>query len=218
MKITYYLDLISHWCYRVEPTWAELKKRYSGRVQFEWKSACIDPKLLGVTAAQEEWWYRRGDAVTGRPLTLHTGWVNPDRSPDYTAPHYVAEASREFGYQDDTVRLALMRAALVDGRRISRMEEAVAIAAAASGLTAEKIRVRAESAEVKARVEASTAEFFAHRITERPAFILEDEIGDKAVFSGLLQIEPLAATIEAMLADTTAYARFAATNGEPPKH
>ena len=66
------------------------------------------------------------------------------------------------------------------------------------------------------RVAASTAEFHAHQIGQRPAFVLTDTIGDKAVFSGLVQPEPLVATIEAMLADTAAYAAYAAHHGPPP--
>jgi predicted DsbA family dithiol-disulfide isomerase len=69
---------------------------------------------------------------------------------------------------------------------------------------------------VQARVDASTAEFHAHQITQRPAFVLTDAIGDKAVFSGLVRAEPLAAAIEAMLADTAAYAAHAAHFGKPP--
>jgi hypothetical protein len=69
---------------------------------------------------------------------------------------------------------------------------------------------------VKARVEASTREFSSHQISQRPAFVLTDAIGDKAVFSGLVRLEPLAATIDAMLADTAAYAVHKAHHGGPP--
>jgi hypothetical protein len=41
MKVTYYLEVISSWCYWVEPTWAELQRRYAGRVDFEWKIALM---------------------------------------------------------------------------------------------------------------------------------------------------------------------------------
>jgi hypothetical protein len=41
-------------------------------------------------------------------------------------------------------------------------------------------------------------------------------IGDKAVFSGLVRAEPVAAAIEAMLADSAAYAAHAAHFGKPP--
>ena len=65
-------------------------------------------------------------------------------------------------------------------------------------------------------VAASTAEFFAHQINQRPAFVLTDAIGDKAVFSGLVRLEPLVATIDAMLADTAAYAAHKAHHGNVP--
>jgi hypothetical protein len=55
-----------------------------------------------------------------------------------------------------------------------------------------------------------------HQINQRPAFVLTDAIGDKAVFSGLVQLEPLTATLDAMLADTAAYAAHKAHHGPPP--
>ena len=76
---------------------------------------------------------------------------------------------------------------------------------------------RAESPEVQARVRASTAEFHALQVTQRPTFVIDDPIGDRAVFSGLVTLEPLAATIDAMLADTAAYTTHAAHFGLPPK-
>ena len=42
VSITSYLDVISSWCFWSEPAWAELKRRYEGRVQFEWKIALMD--------------------------------------------------------------------------------------------------------------------------------------------------------------------------------
>jgi len=91
------------------------------------------------------------------------------------------------------------------------------VAAAASEIDLSKLKAAAESKAVRDRVAASTAEFHQHQITQRPAFVLEDEIGDKAVFSGLVQIQPLAATIEAMLSDAAAYATHRAHFGQPPK-
>lgn len=97
------------------------------------------------------------------------------------------------------------------------MDPAIEVAVKATKLDGKKLRARAESSQMKARIAASTAEFFAHQIDQRPAFILTDEIGDKAVFSGLVQLAPLAATIDAMLADTAAYAAHRAHYGPPPK-
>jgi predicted DsbA family dithiol-disulfide isomerase len=218
MKVTYFLEVLSSWCHWVEPTWAELKARYAGRAQFEWRIALMRKEDYPVTRAQTEWFYRRsGGTVMGSPVMLNPGWHEEHRGGSYENPNLVAEAGRDFGFADDTIRLAISRAGLIDGRKVGGMGEAVAAASKASGIPVKKLRARAESAAVRARVHASTAEFHSHRIGQRPAFILEDAIGDKAVFSGIVRIEPLAATIDAMLSDTAAYASHAAHHGNPPK-
>jgi predicted DsbA family dithiol-disulfide isomerase len=90
------------------------------------------------------------------------------------------------------------------------------VAAPAGGLDLETLRARARSPEIERRVRATTAEFHALQVTQRPTFLLEDAIGDRAVFSGLVRDEPIAATIDAMLHDTAAYAAHAAHFGSPP--
>jgi predicted DsbA family dithiol-disulfide isomerase len=218
MKVTYYLEVLSSWCHWVEPVWAELKARYAGKAQFEWRIALMRQEDFPVSRVQCEWFYRRsGGTVMHSPVMLNSGWFEEGRTDGFVNPSLVAEAAKDFGVHDDTVRLAVSRAALVDGRKVGRIEEAVAVAAKASGIAAKKLRARAESAAVRARVDASTAEFYSHRVNQRPAFVLEDSIGDKAVFSGLVAMAPLAAAIDAMLSDTAAYAAHAAHYGAPPK-
>lgn len=219
MKITYYLEIISSWCTWVEPTWAELKQRYAGRAEFEWRIALMSPADFPVSRAQTDWFYQRsGGTVMRSPFMLNSGWFEAERQGHYEAPNLVAEAARDFGFTGDAIRLALSRAAVRDGQKIGGLATAVAVAAKAGGkkLPAKKLRAAAESASVRARVDASTADFFTHQISQRPAFVLTDAIGDKAVFSGLVRLEPLVATIDAMLADTTAYAAHRAHFGSPP--
>jgi predicted DsbA family dithiol-disulfide isomerase len=218
MKVTYYLEVLSSWCHWVEPAWAELKKRYEGRARFEWRIALMQKGDFPVSKSQCEWFYRRsGGTVMRSPVMLNSGWYEASRKGSYDNPSLVAEAGRDFGVEDDTIRLALARAAVIDGRKVGDMALAAEVASKASGIPAKRLRAAAESAAVRARAEASTADFLGHRITQRPAFVLEDAIGDKAVFSGIVAIEPLAATIDAMLADTAAYAAHRAHHGEPPK-
>jgi predicted DsbA family dithiol-disulfide isomerase len=216
MKITCYLDVLSSWCHWAEPAWAELKTRYAGRMEFAWKIALLNPGDFPVSREQEDWFFRRSGTIMRSPYMLNSGWVEPERKGLYPAPNLVAEAGRDFGFTDDRLRLALAHAALREGRKIGDMAEAIAVAAKATGLDGEKLWERAQSPEIEARARASTAEFHALQITQRPAFVLEDPIGDKAVFSGLVTAAPLIATIDAMLADTAAYAAHAAHFGQPP--
>ncbi len=217
MQVTCYLDVRSSWCLGAEPTWTKLRARYAGQAEFGWKIALMTPSDFPASREQCDWFYRRSGCTAMRaPFMLTSGWLEIDRKGDYRAPNLVAEAGRELGIADDTVWLALSRAAMRLGRKIGDLNEAIAVAVDAAKLDAAKLRACASSAEVKARVEASTAEFHAHKIDQRPAFIFKDTIGDKAVFSGLVGFEPLAATIDAMLADTAAYAAHAAHYGNPP--
>jgi predicted DsbA family dithiol-disulfide isomerase len=218
MRVTYYLEVMSSWCHWAEPAWAELKARYSGRAEFAWRIALMNKEDFPVSKSQCDWFYQRsGGTVMHSPVMLNSGWFEPGRKGSYESPNLVAEAGRDFGFGDDRIRLALTHAAEIEGMKIGDMGLAVAVAAKASGMAPAKLRARADSAEVRARVAASTAEFHAHRISQRPAFILEDSIGDKAVFSGLVKVEPIAATIDAMLSDTAAYAAHAAHFGPMPK-
>jgi predicted DsbA family dithiol-disulfide isomerase len=218
MKVTYYLEILSSWCHWAEPAWAQLKERYAGRAEFDWKIALMSPGDFPVSRAQCDWFYRRSGLAMRSPYMLDSGWFEPERRGLYPAPDLVAEAGKDFGFTNDRLRLALAHAALREGRKIGDMTVAVAIAAKAGKIDPKKLRARAGSGEVRSRVEASTSEFHSHRISQRPAFILEDSIGDKAVFSGLVRTESLAAAIDAMLADTVAYAAHAAHLGSPPKN
>jgi predicted DsbA family dithiol-disulfide isomerase len=215
MKVTYYLEVISSWCYWAEPAWAELKERYVGRVEFEWKLALMDASGLPVSRAQCDWYYRRSGTIMRSPFMLNSGWYEPELK-EYLAPNLVAEAAKDFGVTDDRVRLAIAHAGLREGRKVGQWDEAAAVAAESAGINAAKLLHHARSPEVEARARESTVEFHAHRVSQRPTFVLQDAIGDKSVFSGLASSAPLIAAIEAMMSDTAAYASFAAHFGGPP--
>jgi predicted DsbA family dithiol-disulfide isomerase len=216
MKITYYLEVISSWCYWAEPAWAELKRRYEGRAEFQWKIAHMPPGARPKSKAQADWFFRRSGTIVRSPFKLNPNWIEPGPMA-YAVSSLVAEAAKDFGVTDDTVRLALVHAAVREGKKVGRWEVAVDVAASAAGLNRAELLKRAKSAAVKARTHASTAEFNALRVDQRPTFLLEDNIGDRAVFSGLVTLEPLVATVEAMLADEAAYASYAVHHGGPPK-
>ena len=93
---------------------------------------------------------------------------------------------------------------------------AVEVGAAAGNLEKKKLLETAQSSAVEKRMRASTAEFHAFQITQRPSFVIDTEIGDRATFSGVVKLEPLAATLDGMLDDATAYAAHKAHFGDPP--
>jgi predicted DsbA family dithiol-disulfide isomerase len=216
ITVTDYLDVISSWCFWSEPTWAELKKRYEGRVEFQWKIALMDPIGLPTSREQEQWFYRRSGMMMRSPFMLNTDWYDASL-PEWLAPNCVAEAARDFGFTDDRIRLALSAAALREGKKVNDWEVAAEIGAGAGKIDKKQLLERARSPEIEKRVRASTAEFHALQVTQRPTFVIDTEIGDRAVFSGVVKLEPLMATLDSMLDDATAYAAHKAHFGDPPE-
>ena len=215
IRITYYLEVTSSWCYWAEPAWAELKRRYAGRLEFGWKIAQMPAEAYPVSKQQCEWFYRRSGTIMRSPFMLNPGWFEAGRKV-YSVPNLVAEAAKDFGVTDDCVRLAISHAAVREGQKVGRWEVAIATAANAAKLNQARLLARAKSPAIAARVRKTTAEFHALKVTQRPTFVIENSIGDRAVFSGIVRTEPLAAAIDVLLADETAYASWKAHFGGPP--
>jgi predicted DsbA family dithiol-disulfide isomerase len=215
VKVTYFLEVSSSWCFWAEPAWAELKRRYADRAEFGWKIALMPPEAYPRSQAQCEWFYRRSGSIMRSEFMLNSGWFEPGIR-QYLAPNYVAEAARDFGIGDDRVRLAIAHAALREGKKVGQWDVSAAVAAHAAGLVASELLARAKSPEIAARAQATTAEFNALQINQRPSFLIENSIGDRAVFSGIAKAEPLAAAIDALLADEAAYASWTAHFGPVP--
>ncbi len=215
IKVTYYLDAVSSWCYWAEPAWAELKRRYSIRAEFHWRIAMLGADAMPASTAQEDWFYRRSGTIVGSPFMLNSSWMEYGLK-EYLAPNCVAEAAKDFGATDDRVRLALMEAAMRQGKKVADWKVSAAVAAKAVKLNEKRLLAKARSKEVEARVRASTADFHALQVTQRPTFVIGSDIGDRAVFSGIWRLDPLVAAIESMLADVAAYQSHKAHFGVPP--
>lgn len=215
VKVTYFLEVISSWCHWAEPSWAEVKQRYAGRAEFEWKIALMSPEGYPASAHQCEWFYRRSGSIVRSPYLLNAGWFEPDIK-QYLVPNFLAQAAKDLGVADDRVRLAIAQAGLREGKKVGRWDVTLNVAAAAGGLDAAKLLARAQAPETASAAQATTAEFHALQVTQRPTFLIENSIGDRAVFSGIARAEPLSAAIAALLSDEAAYASWKAHFGDPP--
>jgi predicted DsbA family dithiol-disulfide isomerase len=215
ISVTYYLDVVSSWCFWAEPAWAQLKERYQGSVKFQWKIALMDKSGLPVSDEQHRWFYQRSGVIMRSPFMLSTAWCDHTES-EFVAPNSVAVAAKDLGIGDDRVRLAIAYAGLREGKRIGEWQVAAEIGAHAGEIDAKKLLDHAQSAAVEAHLRADTADFHRLQVTQRPTFVLDTKIGDRAVFSGFVKLEPLNAALEAMLDDAEAYTAYAAHFGAPP--
>ncbi|MEO5753206.1 MAG: DsbA family protein [Chthoniobacterales bacterium] len=215
LTITNYLDVISSWCHWAIPAWEKLRDRYEDQVDFRWKIALMDKAALPPTREQLEWYYRRSGMLMRSPVMLDAGWMQPGAT-EYLAPNCVAEAARDLGIEDDRAWRALSHAELRDGKKIADWKIAVQITADATGLEQNKLLERAQTPEIEARLRASTAEFHALQVTQRPTFVIDSPIGDRAIFSGFAKAEPIAAALDAMRDDIVGYHAHAAHFGQAP--
>jgi predicted DsbA family dithiol-disulfide isomerase len=146
---------------------------------------------------------------------LNSAWLDPVQ-PEFPAPNCVAEAAKDFGVKGDAARLALMEAAMRQGMKVADWKVCAEVAAKATALDADTLLAKAQSTEIEMRVRSSTSAFHSLQVTQRPTFVMESNIEDKVVFSGVWRIEPLVAAVESMLADGTAYDSYQAHYGGPP--
>src|SRR5260370_1705363 len=95
ITVTDDVDVVSSWCCWSEATWAELKRRYDGRVQFQWKIALMDPTGLPTSREQEQWFYRRSGMMMRSAFMLNTDWYDPNL-PEWLAPNFLAHTPKDF--------------------------------------------------------------------------------------------------------------------------
>ena len=108
------------------------------------------------------------------PFMLKPGWFEPNLQ-EALAPNLIAEAARDLGIIDDRVRMALADATEREGQPTNDWNLAAEIGAKAGGLDKAKLLERAKSPEIEARARASTAEFHAFQVTQRPTFVVDSE-------------------------------------------
>ena len=171
----------------------------------KWEISLISAGAMSKSPEEQEGYYRRSEYVTKQKRKLNSGWFDPAIKGEYLAPNLTAIACRELGSEGDDVRLALTERSLLDGKKVGNWDISVEIAAEHSKLDQSLILKTAQAKETLAIARKTTQAFLDLGVTQRPTFLIESEIGDRAVISGLIQYEPIASTINAMIHDVEAY-------------
>jgi predicted DsbA family dithiol-disulfide isomerase len=213
IKLTYYLDVLSSWCFVVEGALAQLRKELGPRLEVDWRLAYLfGGGPMGYGPEMNAWFYRRTGSISG--VKLNPTWKESADETTWFA-NLATQATRELGVTDDRVRLAMSRAAMVDGRHVGRRDVTVQVAAEASGLPILEIERAMNDPRTAQALEKSTQEYKALGVRVQPAFMLRNDIGDTAILSGLYRYETLAACADEMLAAADGYAAYGAANPQP---
>ncbi|MBV8152122.1 MAG: DsbA family protein [Candidatus Eremiobacteraeota bacterium] len=216
MHVELFLDVLSSWCLLAAPAWERLRSAYAGRVRFAWSIALVErADANGYTRESMDWYYRRTAKMTGE--RLNPAWIDGPQTGTLNA-NRVAVAARSLGVDDDRVWIALANAAMRDGLPMGRLEAAVDVAARAGGLDAVRLRARAEDEDVFVSIRDSTDRFRQLGLPQRPSFIVTDDIGDEVRLSGIWTYAPIAAAIDALIADVDGYRVYMMdAEPEPPR-
>lgn len=197
VEIIFYFDVLSSWSYIGDRALERIEEKYRDGVRVDRRIAQLfDYGALPYSQEDLRWYYARTEKMTG--VRLNPAWHD---SPETTTVYanQAAEAVRFLGIGDSHVRRSLTRAALVDGKPLAGREAAAAYAAAASGLSQTEIEKAMDSAEVKGRIAQTTQEFKDLALPQLPSFLLRNDTGDLAAFSGLYTFESLDGAIAEML-------------------
>lgn len=210
LKLTYYLDVLSSWCFAAESSLARLREDLGRRLDVEWRIAYLfGGGRMGYAPATSAWQYRRLKSVSG--VELNPAWRESADDTTWFA-NLATEAARGLGIEDDRVRLAMARAAMIDGRHVGRKDIALHVAAQASGLRPADLEREMDAPRTEQRMHLTTQSYKALGLQVQPAFVFRNDIEDTAILSGLFRYETLRSCGEEMLAADDGYAAFSAAH------
>ena len=213
LHLTYYVDVLSSWCFVAEPALAAVREKYADRLAYEWRIAFLfNGGPMGYSPQLSAWQYRRNKSVSG--MTLNPAWRESANDTTWWA-NLATEAARGLGVTDDRVRLAISRAAMADGEHVGRRDVAVDVAVRAGGLDRAELEREMDRPRTAERMWTSTNDYRGMRLDVLPVFLLRDSIGDTAVLSGLFQTATLLRCADEMIAAVDGYASYGAANPEP---
>ena len=210
MKVTAFVDVLSHWCLAAQPAIDALRATLAEDVELEIVLAPLgDGAPVGFTHEAEAWFYTRGTLAYGRELD--PGWCEGLETTTWHANAAVA-AGVSFGANPIVLGRRVSRAAMVDGLMLGRESEAVRAVSKFTGVDDDALRDAMRSATIVERLHAGNARLAAIGCNERPSWELVNANGDRGVLQGVWQAEAILPLARALLDDERAYKRA----GKPP--
>ncbi len=202
LKIDYFLDALSQWCYISDRAILRIRMRYGNRLLINYHFVPIsgrDP--IYVNGQGQRLAYDRSEFITG----IHTTpWLRDEPRSTWDANASIL-AVASMGIDVERVRSCVSSAALERGLPLGDRGEAASLLAAEFGLERSRIEEVMQSPAICDALDASGGEFAQHGLTVRPAFVLENEIGDRVILNGGWRESLFVEAIDSLLADAAGY-------------
>jgi hypothetical protein len=210
MKVTAFVDVLSHWCLAAQPALDGLYAMLADDVAIEVVLAPVaDGAPVGFTQAQEAWFYTRGTLAYG--AELDAAWCEGPETTTWHANAAVA-AGVSFGANPIVLGRRVSRAAMCDGLLLGRESEAVRMVSKFTGVEEGVLRDAMRSERIVDALHKGNARLEHIGCKERPSWEFVNDNGDRAVLQGVWQAEAIFPVVRALLDDERAYKRA----GSPP--
>lgn len=207
MECTYFLDVLSQWCFIADKALLKLRTKHKQKLTLRCRFVPIAFKnALPVTRAEQIEAYKRSTMITG---TTTVPWIE-DGIPAHTwEANATAVAARQLGLDQDLVRAEIAQAALLRAEPMGRDGAAITLIAQKFGVSRKKLETQVRSDDVAATMQAHEDEFRALDLSVRPTFVMRNAIGDHSVLGGAYRFEVLDLCARGLIEDETAYEFFA---------
>jgi predicted DsbA family dithiol-disulfide isomerase len=205
VKVTAFVDVLSHWCYASYPALEGLRATLADDVQLEIVFApAFGRGNVPMSHDAEAWFYERGSLAYGTALSC--AWCEGTQSSTWHANAAVAAA---VAAGSDPLRLSaqVSRAAMHDGQLIGSAGEAARCVAELSGIARETLEEAMRTPNVVAALEAGNARMESIGCRERPSWYFVNDAGDHAALQGVWQAEAILSLARALLEDERVYRR-----------
>src|SRR5579863_1495377 len=150
-----------------------------------------------------QWYLKRGSLAYGREF--RADWYEGPQGGTWFA-NAVALVGTEMSGEAMRTMHAMMSAALEQGAKAGRADVCFELMGKYLGIPASDVAARVNDPATAARLEAGNHRLAALGADERPTFLLESEIGDRALLKGMWQEDAVAGVAMALLHDERSYA------------
>jgi predicted DsbA family dithiol-disulfide isomerase len=202
MRVTAFVDVLSHWCLAAQPALEALRATLADDVALEVVFAPV--AAVGFTHVAEAWFYERGTLAYG--TRLNAAWCEDESTSTWHANAAMAAAVAG-GANPVELAPRVSRAAMVDGALLGREDEVVRVVSRLAGVAGSTLRAAMHGDAVVSALHAANARLAAIGCAERPSWELVNANGDKAVLQGIWQAEAILPLARGLLDDERAYRR-----------
>lgn len=210
LECTYFLDILSQWCFVADEALAKLRSKYGKNVNVSYRFVPIAFKgELPVTRSEQIVAYERSAMITG---VKTVPWIEEHQAPNTWEANATAPAAAHLGFDLDEVRKAIARAALLRAEPMGRPGAAMALVSQTFGIHLDELETLVHSPQIAAEMQAAEDEFKALHLRVRPTFLLRNGIEDHIILGGAWRFDLLEQCAQRLIDDDTAYKIFAERN------